>query len=312
AVERAAGVTPAALGIAARMSCRPGRWLPAQDGAGQEIAEVLVAPCSLNEGEWPQIVVTAPIDKILYQAEGLPSLMPVFLAAIGASAGQKLAIGEAGTSIEKLETVLNSKLPSFGTGDLSEYDELIRSARVYNASRNSAEAENAYRRALEIQTRVFGASAAGVGEVLVALALEVSNQGRFEEAASLFRRAEPIIERSPNAMDRARLSAYQALDAANQGHYQDALTYAHDASALRRTRVESALPGSDGIDGSEPPIVARGELAHSLSIEAAMALRLDNLATAEATAEEALQIISETPELPPWWRPNALAMMGEI
>src|SRR6185437_9660792 len=136
AVERAAGVTPAALGIAARMNCRPGRWLPAQDGAGQDVGEVLIAPCSLNEGGWPQIVVTAPIGKILYQAEGLPSLMPVFLAAIGASAGQKLAIGEAATSIEKLETVLNSKLPSFGTGDLSEYDELIRSARVYNASRN--------------------------------------------------------------------------------------------------------------------------------------------------------------------------------
>ena len=45
AVERAAGLTPAALGIAARMSCRPGHWLPAQEGN-----EVLVAPCFLNEG----------------------------------------------------------------------------------------------------------------------------------------------------------------------------------------------------------------------------------------------------------------------
>jgi CHAT domain-containing protein len=312
AVERAAGVTPAALGIAARMSCRPGHWLPARDGAAQDTGEVMIAPCFLNEGGWPQIVVTAPIGKILYQAEGLPSLMPVFLAVIGGSSGQKLDIGEAGTSIEKLEAALNSKLPSFGTGDMSEYDELIRSARVYNASRNSAEAESAYRRALEIQTRVFGASAPGAGETLVALALEVSNQGRFEEAASLFRRAEPIIERSPNAMDRARLSAYQALDAANQGHYRDALQYAHDASALRRTQVESALPGVEGVSGGDPPVVARGELAHSLSIEAAMALRLDELATAEATAEEALQIVSETPELPPWWRPNALSMMGEI
>jgi CHAT domain-containing protein len=304
AIERAAGQTPAALGIAARMSCRPGHWLPAGDGD-----EMLVAPCFLNEGGWPQIVVTVAVGRVLYQAEGLPSLMPVFVAAIGASAGRKLDVGEAGTSIEKLEAALNSKLPSFGTGDLSEYNELMRAARVYNAGRNSAEAENSYRRALEIQTRIFGATSPGAGETLAALALEVSNQGRFEEAANLFRRAEPIIERSPNPMDRARLSAYQALDAANQGHYQDALRYAHDASALRRTQVEATEPG---IGGMEPPAVARGELAHSLSIEAAMALRLDDLATAEASAEEALWIISDTPDLPPWWRANALSMMGQI
>jgi CHAT domain-containing protein len=317
AIERSSAQTPAALGIAARMSCRPGHWLPAQggatnDGAAQDDDALLVAPCTLNEGGWPQIVVTAALGKTLYQAEGLPSLMPVFLTAIGTSSGRKLDIGEAGTSTAALETVLNSKLPSFGTGDLAEYNELMRAARVYNAGRNSAEAENSYRRALELQTRVFGAQSPGAGEALIALALEVSNQGRFEESANLFRRAEPIIERSPNAMDRARLAAYQALDAANQGHYRDALRYAHDASALRRTKVEAAQPGMDGIGGAEPNVVSRGELAHSLSIEAAMALRLDDMATAEATAEEALQIISETPDLPPWWRPNALSMMGQI
>jgi CHAT domain-containing protein len=312
AIERVAGQTPAALGIAARMSCRPGHWLPAQNRPAEDGDEMLVAPCFLNEGGWPQIVVTVAIGKILYQAEGLPSLMPVFVTAIGTSSGRKLDVGEAGTSIETLEAALNSKLPSFGTGDLSEYSELIRAARVYNAGRNSAEAENSYRRALEIQNRIFGASSPSAGETLMALALEVSNQGRFEEAANLFRRAEPMIERSPNAMDRARLSAYQALDAANQGRYQDALRYAHDASSLRRMKVESAQPGLDGIGGTEPAAVARGELAHSLSIEAAMALRLDDLATAEASAEEALWIISDTPDLPPWWRPNALSMMGQI
>ena len=317
AIERTSAQTPAALGIAARMSCRPGHWLPppaesAKNAETKGVDEVLVAPCTLNEGGWPQIVVTAALGKTLYQAEGLPSLMPVVLAAIGVSSGRKLDVGEAATSIAALETVLNSKLPSFGTGDLAEYNELMRAARVYNAGRNSAEAENSYRRALEIQTRVFGASSPGAGEALVALALEVSNQGRFEESANLFRRAEPIIERSPNAMDRARLAAYEALDAANQGHYRDALRYAHEASALRRTKVEAAQPGIDGIGGAEPTAVSRGELAHSLSIEAAMALRLDEMATAQASAEEALQIISDTPDLPPWWRANALSMMGQI
>jgi CHAT domain-containing protein len=305
AVEKAARETFAGAGIAARMSCQKGHWVSGDNGD-----EAMLQLCVSREGNWPQIVVTAPVGKTLYQAEGLPVLVPVFAAAIQAQSGTAVGLGDAASSLDRLEAILDARLPVFGAGDLNAYNALMRAARYYNSSRNSAAAEAAYRRALDIQTRVFGPTASGVGETLAALALEVSNQGRFEEALGLFRRAEPILDRSPDVLARARMLSYEALDAANQGHYADALTYARSATALRRGQLDAPGGGDLGSVGSQA--VDRGEVAHSLSIEAAMALRLDDLPTAEVAATEALEIIASTPGLPPWWRPKALAMMGEV
>lgn len=305
-IERAAQQSSASLDLAARMTCRPGHWVSAEG------SEALIAACTLTDGNWPQIVLTAAVGTTLFQAEGAPALLPVFATVIGAESGAPFTLGAAAGSIEQLEKLLGSKLPLFGTNDLGAYNELMQTARLYNSGRNSREAEAADRRALDIQVRIFGATSPGASQALMALALEVSNQGRFEEAAGLFRRAEQIVERSPDVLDRARLASYQALDAANQDHYGEALAYARQATALRRTRLDAvASPlGDAGSTGSQN--FARGELAHSLGIEAAMAERLDDLPSAEAAASEALQIIAETPDLPQWWRPNALSMIGEI
>jgi CHAT domain-containing protein len=307
AIERTAHSTPGAFNIAARMTCRAGQWLDAGDGN-----EASIAPCTLRDGDWPQIVLTVPIGTTLYQAEGLPVMLPVFQRAISAASGRRFDLGEVAAGVERLSTLLDTALTTYSNAELIEYNELIRSARLYNAGGNSAEAEAAYRRALDIQTRIFGESASGVGAMLAALALEVSNQKRYEEAGALFRRAEPIIERSPNVLDRARLFAYQALDAANQRHFADALQYARQATALRRGAVEAPRPSVDGGDPAEVLSSSRGEIAHSLSIEAAMALRLGDLPSAEAAATEALGIISELPDVPQWWRPNALTLVGQI
>src|SRR5258708_13327071 len=133
------------------------------------------------------------------------------------------------------------------------------------------------------------------------LALQVSNQGRFDEADGLFRRAAPIIQAWTSADARARLNSYLALDAANQRDFAKALAFARQATADRRAEVEAAngtggtIPGFSGL-----PTISSGELAHSLRIEAQMALQLDHIAGAQAAAEEALWIISLEPGLPPW------------
>jgi CHAT domain-containing protein len=305
-IEQFAPTTAEGLSIAARMSCKPARWAAASGG------DVMLAACSLNDGGWPQLVMTTASGNFLYQAEGAPAVLPVFAAAIAANSRQPVDLGDAGTSVAKLEALLETPLPSFGTGDLADYKELIRVARIYDGQANFAEAETSYRRALDIQTRVFGAAAPGAAEVLMSLALEVSNQGRYTEAAALFRRAEPLVEASPNALDRARFASYQAIDAANQGRFADSLQFARRATALRRSRLDRPSSSLD-IGGSANPLSAsRGELAQSLSIEAAMAMRTGDLASAEAGATEALQIISDGRDLPLWWRPNALMLVAEI
>ena len=63
---------------------------------------------------------------------------------------------------------------------------------------------------------------------------------------------------------------------------------------------------------SDIPSVSSGELAHSLRIEAEMALRLDDLPDAQAAAEEALWIVNLEPGLALWWRADVLSLMGEV
>ena len=191
----------------------------------------------------------------------------------------------------------------------------IESARLYSGADNYAGAEDAYRHVLDLQTQAYGANSLAVGETLAELALQVSNQGRFDEAAALFRRAAPVIEGSSSTTARARFASYQALDAANRRDYADALKYARAATALRRGEVDAARAAAVADTGAQEyvaPVALEGELAHSLRIEAEMALRLGDNASAQAAAEEALWIITEEPGLPLWWRPEMVSLMGEV
>jgi CHAT domain-containing protein len=243
----------------------------------------------------------------------LPSLFPVLEAAIAAASGRpadaaEISEGESLLTARLSETVVRSR-----TADFAHHAQLIELARIASSGEDYAAAENALRSAVEIDTKLFGADSAPVGLALMELALQVSNQGRFDEAADLFRRATPIIEASPNIDARARLNSYLALDAANQRQYDKALAYARQATAERRTGVEDTSGAGGTVAGlSGLPTISSGELAHSLRIEAEMSLRLDDLPGAQAAAEEALWIVSLEPGLALWWRPDVLSLMGEV
>ena len=109
------------------------------------------------------------------------------------------------------------------------------------------------------------------------------------------------------------LNSYLALDAANQRDFAKALAFARQATADRRAEVEAANGTGATIAGfSGLPTISSGELAHSLRIEAEMALQLDDVAGAQAAAEEALWIISLEPGLPLWWRADVLSLMAQV
>ncbi len=299
AIEQAAAAARADQGANALVSCEAGRWLDAPSGGG-----LVIAPCTLIDGAWPQIEVTYGGGGLLFQAQGPPALLPVIIRAFAVTGGQPLDIGAPASSVAALQQFLGRNGPNYASSALGDYRNLVHTAQLDDGVGNAAAAEAAYRHALEIETQVFGAAAPGSGEILLCLALEVSDQGRYDEAADLFRRATPIIDASPDPLLRARLASYEALDAANQGHFAEARQAALQASDLRRGVLGGMAAGE--------PSPNRGELAQSLSIEAAADLRLGDMPSAEAAAAEALDIISGTPDLPLWWRPNAIALMGQI
>jgi CHAT domain-containing protein len=307
AIEHALDNTLAGADIATRMQCPAGEWLAADGGT-----DALFRACTLSEGSFPELVVIAGVEPKLYVAEGPPALLPVLLRALSEAAGKPLRFADTASDIKRLEGVLKRPLPVFASTGPSEYRELMRLGRLYNGEQRFVEAEQAERRALEIETRLFGDASAGVGEALMALALDVSNQGRFEEADALFRRAETIVARTGGPRERGRLTSYLALDAANRGHYGDALRLARSATALRRSAVTTDLSQPANLTAAAERTTENGEVAHSLLIEAAVALRVDDTPSAEAAATEALRIIADTPNLPLWWRPEALTLMGDI
>jgi CHAT domain-containing protein len=313
ALQRAAGAAPAGRDATARMACLPGRWSMA---GGIEIS---IAPCTLNDGGWPEIQVVAAIGQYLFQADGLPAVLPVMQATMLAQAdyhpaGGTSPFGEATASRRLLDAAFDGQVHLIPTADIARFSDLTETARLNNSRKNYRAAEDAYREALDIQTRAFGADTRGVGITLVNLALEVSNQQRFDESAALFHRADPIIQRLGDSADRARFFSYMAFDAANAGRFADALANAREATALYRQLSESDPSHLDDLHGAqdENRAAMRGELAHSLNTEAAMALRAGNPNYALAAITEALQIVSEENGLPPWWRPEILTTAGEV
>ena len=187
----------------------------------------------------------------------------------------------------------------------------LEAARLASGSENYAAAESDYRSALDIELKAFGPNSIEVGETLAELALQVSNQERFEEADALFRRARVIIEASSDAAARDGLVSYLALNAANQRKYTDALAFAREATARHRAQVNEAQALAMG-GGPPVPVALRAELAHSLRIEAEMALRLGDLATARAATDEVVFTVSQVEDLPLWWRPAALVLTAEV
>ena len=203
---------------------------------------------------------------------------------------------------------------SMTDADAAKHRTLLDQAHAAVDAQDFAGAEIAYRGALEIETRSFGPDAPALGETLLDLALEVSNQSRFDESGALFRRAEPIIDATSNSGLRARLALYRAMDAANQRDYDTAMKYARDAAIAHQDEVNKVRSGAADANGNLPvvPAAMAGELARSLRLEAEMALRQGDYAEAQAFAEQSLYILADQPNLPLSWRPQMIALMGDI
>ncbi|HKX07841.1 MAG TPA: CHAT domain-containing tetratricopeptide repeat protein [Stellaceae bacterium] len=304
-ILRASAETPGGRRAGERLTCDGGEW------TGGSV-DMRVSTCTLKVQGWPQVVLLADIGGVLYQAEGLPSLLPVLTAAIAQRSGQAIPPADSAGASKIVTAHVKGGAEQMRSADLGSLTELVRLGRFYNSTQNFAGAENAFRKALDIENRVLGPDAEGTGSVMIELALQVSNQNRFDEAAGLFHRADPIIQRSTSDTLHARYSSYLALDAANQRKYSEALAYAREATATRRKRVESQGDTLTATVQDPQQFGARGELAHSLRIEAAMALRLGDTTSALAAISEALEIMSATPGLPLSWRPEALALLAEV
>ncbi|MCZ8310214.1 MAG: CHAT domain-containing protein [Magnetospirillum sp.] len=294
-----------------RAACKSPEWVGTD-------TNLMVAACSLKDGGWPLVAAAIVSGNRLAVAEGQPAALPALVEAMRLSLGAA-APGPFDVAILKnhLEATFGAAVA--GSDSVGGYQDLVELARLYNSVGNNAGAEAAYRRALALQTAALGPDHPGTGTTMSSLALEVSAQGRFEEADALFQRAEALILRSPDPGEYPRLQTFLALHAANQRQYERALASARDTIQRRRALIETlggGIPasldagGGGSIFGSA--VVLQAELAHALLFASSMALETGDLAGAESAALEARRIIDSIPGLPPWWQPRALSQLGQV
>jgi CHAT domain-containing protein len=282
------------------------------DGGKSLDAATMLYSCNSGAGDAPHVVLAQAAPGGLFLADGLPGMIDVLSAAITTQSG--IPVSGAAAATAAVRSGFAPRVLNANANDYSGYLQLRAAGSRASAGGNYPASEQAYRDALDIETRLFGPDSAAVGATLLELALQVSNQQRFDEAAALFRRATPIVEAAPSPEIRARLASYRGLDAANQRHYEEALTFARQDTLARQRAVDAVRNGGLDMNGN-PPVVSTlldGELAHALRVQAALELRLGNNAGAQAAAEKAMYIITAHPDLPLAWRADMVSLMGDI
>lgn len=187
--------------------------------------------------------------------------------------------------------------------DLAAYRARLEAGTLNNNLGRYALAEREFQAAVAACETALGENHPRCGDALLRLALEISNQERYEEAEIVFQRAERLVADSDSALDSPRLQSYRAMHLANRRRFDEA--FAMIAAANRRR--EALLRGFvDAVGKGEAGARARldhamADLGHGLYVQAGLAFRLARLEEARVTAHVARRLILGSRSLPTWW-----------
>lgn len=216
-------------------------------------------PCTRKIGGWPQVALVAAVGDQIWAGDAVQPAVPPMERAIGVLSG--VIQPEAAASTASTAGIEASRLAAqaFGSGDIGQYEDLMRLGANANQSSNYADSERAYRAASALQEKVLGRGNPATATAVTSEALQMSDQGRFTEAAGLFARAAPLA----NATDQKdltaapRLAHYRALDRLNQGKPDEALPLLDEAEA-GYSRILPAQILKDSSDAGASAAVPRG------------------------------------------------------
>jgi CHAT domain-containing protein len=164
-------------------------------------------------------------------------------------------------------------------------------------------AEHDFRAAATVCAALWGETHPRCGDALTRLALEVSNQGRYEEAEIVFERAQSLVAESDSPLDLPRLQSYRAMHLANQRRFDAAFAMMAAANRRREGLVRALVDATgNGETGARARLEhAMADLGHGLFVQAGLAFRLERLEEARVTAHIARRLIRGSGSLPTWW-----------
>jgi CHAT domain-containing protein len=282
--------------------------------------------CRLINGGFPTMALAISSGDQLFLADGIPAALPVVEQAVLAALGRATLGGETAESRAIAMVRAATGRPLTGANTIDSYYTAMAGAQYKDTVQDFAASEEAYRRALLAQAEAIGNDDPSAADPLMHVALELSNQGRYDEAAPLFDEAQRLAAESINPGDMPRLLSYRAIDAANQGKLDIALGFAEKATAERRRLAEreAGLPpgaalGSAAVEAND--LIAYGgvsaavlavDVAQSLHTQAALYLRQGDLDAAARAADEAIAIARNNRTAPPWWLPQFLETRATV
>jgi hypothetical protein len=151
-----------------------------------ESASTIVLQCGRRAGGWPQVALVTVAGNTAWLADGTPASFSVVLRAVGQLSG-----GAAVTSAAPISADMASYLAAraYSAGDIAQYEGLMSAGLQANLAGRPEEAEKAYRAALSLQEKKQGADSSAGAAAMMSVALQLSDQARFDDAKTFFARA---------------------------------------------------------------------------------------------------------------------------
>ncbi len=269
---------PWRAGLEQRFSCQP----PATTTILGNVPALLLQ-CTRRVGGWAHVALVVTVDGRTWLADGVQPAWPVVERGIGVLSGRLPAASAAldvqGGAAQRL-LAERAAARAFSSGDVGEYDRLIRVADDANRTEDFAGAEKNLRAALALQQKALGPDNPNIVVSLISLALQISNQRRFAEADALFTRAGRLAAAADDPLQTVRLLHYQALHAGNQGKADDALALlaragrgyaAHLPDEVRNARPRAAARvGATGAGSGMAELLPSREMLSAPSTRTAL------------------------------------------
>jgi CHAT domain-containing protein len=226
------------VGIDARFTCAD----PVSSTILGGVPSVVLA-CTRKVGGWPQVALVASVDGVAYYADGILPALPVLERSIGVLSGKLSPDAAPRQQAGGADALIASRLAaqSFGAGDIGQYEALMTAGARANLSESYVASEQAYRAALALQRKVLGPANPNTALPLMHLAVQLSNEGRSNEANALFAQATPLATRAADATALPQLEHYRALSLINEGKYADSLPLLRAAEASYSALLPSDL-----------------------------------------------------------------------
>ena len=140
--------------------------------------------------------------------------------------------------LREIEAVFPSGPP--GQAATSNYELLLRRAFEYNTIWSFETSERDFEELLRMHTQVAPDDVEGEGEILAEIGLNMSNAGRFDEAAYVFTEVETRAKEANDPMLATKVLNYRAVDQLNQHHDATAMRLALQAIQARAQIAHNA------------------------------------------------------------------------